>query len=80
MKLPLKRFLFTALLYGIGVFVITHFDLLFNNDTSSEVSWYKTLFISLLGGLLFAWTQERADTYIERKNARWKARKEAEKE
>lgn len=79
MKMPSKQFFFSALFFAVGMFLFTHYYII-PDQASKESNLLINAGISLLSGLVFAWTVEGADTYIERKNARWKARKEAEKE
>ncbi|WP_273445112.1 hypothetical protein [Neolewinella agarilytica] len=80
MKVPSKKVIFSALYFGLSMFLLDHFLIGTTSAGSGRAPWFWNLAIWLVAGAFVAWSTERSETYIERKNARWKARKEAEKE
>jgi hypothetical protein len=80
MKTPTRQFVFKALFHGVFMFLFDYFLIGIVSKGGSEIHWLGNLALWLGAGVILAWADEGADTYIERKNARWKARKEAEKE
>jgi len=80
MKMPSKRFLFSVLYFGAFGFLINHYVIQSGYPEAATTPWFWQLGFWLLVGLFMAWATDGEEDTIARKNARWKARRQAEKE
>ena len=80
MKTPSKRFLFSALYFGAFGFLLNHYVIKSGYPGAATTPWFWQLGFWLLVGLFMAWATDGEEDTIARKNARWKARRQAEKE
>lgn len=72
-----KLFLFRVLWFAV-IMTAIHGLLVYNRDRAwMGGHWWSEALVWAVGGVFVAWVGQRASTVTERRNARWKARRQA---